>query len=96
MPHERREGWLVWAFRVFFGWKAGSIRANLSDVLKAGAGETGFDSSFAPTASADGKVIVFSSWTWNLVPGDGNGAADRYAAGRCEQIAGCGQTGGSS
>src|SRR6202790_163829 len=40
--HERREGWLVWALRMIFGWKAGSIRANLSDVLKAGAGETGF------------------------------------------------------
>jgi CBS domain containing-hemolysin-like protein len=42
VPHERREGWLVWALRVIFGWKAGSIRANLTDVLKAGAGETGF------------------------------------------------------
>jgi len=42
VPHERRETWLVWALRVFLGWKAGSIRANLSDVLKAGAGETGF------------------------------------------------------
>src|SRR5258708_40184519 len=41
-PHERREGWLVWTLRMIFGWKAGSIRANLSDVLKAGAGETGF------------------------------------------------------
>jgi CBS domain containing-hemolysin-like protein len=40
--HERREGWLEWALRVAFGWKAGSVRANLSDVLKAGAGETGF------------------------------------------------------
>src|ERR1700676_5703568 len=40
--HERREGWLVWALRMIFGWKAGSIRANLTDVLKAGAGETGF------------------------------------------------------
>jgi CBS domain containing-hemolysin-like protein len=40
--HERREGWLGWALRVLFGWKAGSIRANLSDVLKAGADETGF------------------------------------------------------
>jgi CBS domain containing-hemolysin-like protein len=40
--HERREGWMAWALRVAFGWKAGSIRANLSDVLKAGAGETGF------------------------------------------------------
>jgi CBS domain containing-hemolysin-like protein len=40
--HERREGWLAWTLRLIFGWKAGSIRANLSDVLKAGAGETGF------------------------------------------------------
>jgi CBS domain containing-hemolysin-like protein len=40
--HQRREGWLVWALRMIFGWKAGSIRANLTDVLKAGAGETGF------------------------------------------------------
>jgi CBS domain containing-hemolysin-like protein len=38
--YERREGWLVWALRVVFGWKSGSIRANLTDVLKAGAGET--------------------------------------------------------
>src|SRR5258708_25294248 len=42
VPHERSEGWLVWALRVIFGWKSGSIRANLTDVLKAGAGETGF------------------------------------------------------
>jgi len=40
--HQGREGWLVWALRVIFGWKTGSIRANLTDVLKAGAGETGF------------------------------------------------------
>jgi CBS domain containing-hemolysin-like protein len=40
--HERREGWLLWALRVLFGFKAGSIRANLTDVLKAGAGETDF------------------------------------------------------
>src|ERR1700704_436225 len=39
---ERREGWLAWTLRVIFGWQAGSIRANLTDVLKAGAGETGF------------------------------------------------------
>jgi len=42
VPHQRREGWLVWALRVVFGWQAGSVRANLSDVLRAGAGETGF------------------------------------------------------
>ena len=39
---ERREGWLAWTLRVIFGWQPGSIRANLTDVLKAGAGETGF------------------------------------------------------
>src|SRR5258708_31667178 len=38
--HQRREGWLVWALRAIFGWRSGSIRANLTDVLKAGAGET--------------------------------------------------------
>jgi len=38
----RRESWLSWALRMFFGWKADSIRTNLSDVLKAGAGESGF------------------------------------------------------
>src|SRR4029077_19304359 len=38
VAHERPEGWLVWALRILFGWKAGSIRANLTDVLKAGAG----------------------------------------------------------
>jgi hemolysin (HlyC) family protein len=42
VPHQRREGWLVWALRVVFGWQAGSVRANLTDVLRAGAGETGF------------------------------------------------------
>ncbi len=39
---EHREGWLAWALRVVFGWRTGSIRANLSDVLKADAGEAGF------------------------------------------------------
>ncbi len=39
---EHREGWVSWALRVMFGWRTGSIRANLSDVLKADAGEAGF------------------------------------------------------
>src|SRR4030088_2032843 len=39
---ERREGWLAWTLRTFFEWKVSSIRATLSDVLKAGAGEAGF------------------------------------------------------
>ena len=34
--------WLVRALRAIFGWQAGSIRSNLTDVLEAGAGETGF------------------------------------------------------
>jgi hemolysin (HlyC) family protein len=42
MAPELREGWLAWTLRMIFGWKPGSIRANLTDVLKAGAGETGF------------------------------------------------------
>jgi CBS domain containing-hemolysin-like protein len=42
VPRQRRESWLVWALRVMFGWQAGSVRANLTDVLRAGAGETGF------------------------------------------------------
>jgi CBS domain containing-hemolysin-like protein len=40
--HERHEGWLVRALRAAFGWRSGSVRSNLTDVLKAGAGETGF------------------------------------------------------
>src|SRR5215472_16373982 len=39
---EHRESWLAWALRVIFGWRSGSIRANLTDVLKAGASEAGF------------------------------------------------------
>ncbi|HEY6258576.1 MAG TPA: CBS domain-containing protein, partial [Xanthobacteraceae bacterium] len=42
VPREHRENWLAWALRVIFGWRAGSIRANLSDVLKADTGEAGF------------------------------------------------------
>jgi CBS domain containing-hemolysin-like protein len=39
---ERRDSWLIWALRMFFGWKGDSIRSNLSDVLKAGASGSGF------------------------------------------------------
>jgi hemolysin (HlyC) family protein len=38
----RGEGFIARALRMMFGWKAGSIRANLSDVLSNGAGESGF------------------------------------------------------
>jgi CBS domain containing-hemolysin-like protein len=36
------DGWLAKALRALFGWKTGSIRSDLKDVLDAGAGETGF------------------------------------------------------
>jgi len=36
------EGWFARALRAVFGWKSGSIRSDLKDVLDAGAGETGF------------------------------------------------------
>src|SRR5580704_7251679 len=42
IAHERHEGWLVRALRAAFGWRSGSVRSNLTDVLRAGAGETGF------------------------------------------------------
>jgi CBS domain containing-hemolysin-like protein len=40
--HEGSESWLGRALRALFGWKAGSIRADLKDVLDAAPGETGF------------------------------------------------------
>jgi CBS domain containing-hemolysin-like protein len=48
------EGWFARALRAIFGWKPGSIRADLRDVLEAGAGETGF----SPTESAMLKNIL--------------------------------------
>src|SRR2546429_7220293 len=36
------DGWFARAMRAIFGWKSGSIRSDLKDVLDAGAGETGF------------------------------------------------------
>jgi CBS domain containing-hemolysin-like protein len=40
---ENGEGWLTRVLRALFGWKAGSIRADLTDVLEAmGPGESGF------------------------------------------------------
>ncbi|SRR6266700_4190630 len=42
MARAHRAGWLVWALRAIFGWGPGSARANLTDVLRAGAGGTGF------------------------------------------------------
>ena len=48
VPHPNRrarangESWLARALRAIFGWKPTSMRADLSDVLENGAGETGF------------------------------------------------------
>jgi CBS domain containing-hemolysin-like protein len=41
-PNGRGENWLTWALRTIFGWKGGSIRSNLTDLLQAGAAEGGF------------------------------------------------------
>src|SRR5476651_1001722 len=43
VPPTRDDNWLVRAFRALFGWKPGSIRADLKDVLDAMTpGESGF------------------------------------------------------
>src|SRR6185369_8667455 len=60
--------------------------SKLSRLTYNNAGDTGFDNSFVPSASADGGVVVFSSWAWNLVPGDGNGAIDVFALERGNSI----------
>src|SRR3954469_1894954 len=48
------ESWMVRALRAVFGWKSGSIRADLKDVLDADTGETGF----SPEESAMLKNIL--------------------------------------
>src|SRR6266850_5591015 len=48
------DGWFARALRAMFGWKSGSIRSDLKDVLDAGAGETGF----SPKESAMLKNIL--------------------------------------
>jgi CBS domain containing-hemolysin-like protein len=48
------DGWLTRAMRALFGWKTGSIRADLKDVLEAGAGGAGF----SPKESAMLKNIL--------------------------------------
>jgi CBS domain containing-hemolysin-like protein len=42
VAREGNENWIGRVLRAIFGWKPGSIRADLKDVLEAGAGETGF------------------------------------------------------
>jgi CBS domain containing-hemolysin-like protein len=54
MAREGGENWMVRALRTIFGWKPGSIRADLKDVLDADTGETGF----SPEESAMLKNIL--------------------------------------
>jgi len=42
VARENGDGFFTRVMRAVFGWKSGSIRADLQDVLEAGAGETGF------------------------------------------------------
>ena len=51
---ESAEGWLVRTLRAVFGWKSGSFRTDLRDVLEAGIGESGF----SPTESTMLKNIL--------------------------------------
>jgi CBS domain containing-hemolysin-like protein len=48
LPPDAGEGWFARALRTLFGWKAGSIRSDLEDVLETDTGGTGF----SPTESA--------------------------------------------
>jgi CBS domain containing-hemolysin-like protein len=54
VAREGGEGWLARALRAIFGWKSGSIRSDLKDVLDADAGGTGF----SPKESAMLKNIL--------------------------------------
>src|SRR5256885_702675 len=54
VAREGGEGWLARALRAIFGWKSGTIRSDLKDVLDAGARETGF----SPKESAMLKNIL--------------------------------------
>src|SRR5262249_2447625 len=47
-PPDAGEGWFARALRTLFGWKAGSIRSDLADVLETDTGSAGF----SPTESA--------------------------------------------
>jgi len=62
------------------------LSGKLSRLTYNSAGDTSFDNSFAPTASADGKVMAFCSWGWNLVPTDGNGTVDVFTLERGDII----------
>jgi CBS domain containing-hemolysin-like protein len=54
IAREGGESWMVRALRAVFGWKPGSVRADLKDVLDADTGETGF----SPEESAMLKNIL--------------------------------------
>lgn len=55
-------------------------------VSRSSAGVTGDDQSFAPSISADGRLVTFYSYATNLVPGDVNGAIDVFVRDRTSGI----------
>ncbi len=51
---------------------------SLSRISTTADGESGNDSSYGPSASADGRYVAFYSRATNLVPGDTNGVSDVF------------------
>jgi len=49
-------------------------------------GDTTYDNSFLPAVNADGSVVAFASWAWNLTPGIGNGAINVFTVERGSSI----------
>jgi subtilisin family serine protease len=43
-----------------------------------------YDSSYHPSISADGQLVAFYSYGWNLVPNDGNGKSDVFVYNRTD------------
>ncbi|HXG48405.1 MAG TPA: S8 family serine peptidase, partial [Methylomirabilota bacterium] len=67
---------------LFCLWGYDRLNGKLSRLSYNAAGLGALDNSFLPAASADGRLVVFESWAWNLVPGDGNGLRDVFALDR--------------
>jgi subtilisin family serine protease len=62
------------------------LTGKLSRLTYNDAGDTAYDNSFLPAVSGDGGVVAFSTWAWNLVPGDGNGVISTLALERGASI----------
>ena len=65
-------GWVSDVFRYSTG------DGSLSRISTTADGESGNDSSYGPSASADGRYVAFYSRASNLVPGDTNGVSDVF------------------